>query len=163
MIIKVDDQNHVIKDIKEYIGKETEEAKSKIKIKILNTKVKKIQAQNKDDTKNKDAVEEVIENKTKTIITKPKLGKKRKEYTKSLKRTVLNIWKGENLSPTHTVNKDAVEDDIKNKSKTQITKHKLNEKERGNNRQAFEKECIDFDDLNFGWILKTNVISAIDP
>ena len=81
----------MIKDIKEYIGKETEEAKSKIKIKILNTKVKKIQAQNKDDTKNKDAVEEVIENKTKTIITKPKLGKKRKEYTKSLKRTVLNI------------------------------------------------------------------------
>ena len=76
MIIKIDDQNHVIKDIKEYIGKETEEVKSKIK--ILNTKVKKIQAQNKDDTKNKDAVEEVIENKTKTIITKPKLGKRGK-------------------------------------------------------------------------------------
>ena len=66
----------MIKDIKEYIGKETEEVKSKIK--ILNTKVKKIQAQNKDDTKNKDAVEEVIENKTKTINTKPKLGKRGK-------------------------------------------------------------------------------------
>ena len=66
----------MIKDVKEYIGKETEEVKSKIK--ILNTKVKKIQAQNKDDTKNKDAVEEVIENKTKTIITKPKLGKRGK-------------------------------------------------------------------------------------
>ena len=62
--------------MKEYVGKETKEVKSNIK--ILNTEVKKIQAQNKDDTKNKDAVEEVIENKTKTIITKPKLGKRGK-------------------------------------------------------------------------------------
>ena len=62
--------------MKEYVGKETKEVKSNIK--ILNTEVKKIQAQNKDVTKNKSAVEEVIENKTKTIITKPKLGKRGK-------------------------------------------------------------------------------------
>ena len=42
LIIKIYDQNHVIKDIKEFIGKETEEVKSKIK--ILNTKMKKIQS-----------------------------------------------------------------------------------------------------------------------
>ena len=35
--------------MKEYVGKETKEVKSNIK--ILNTEVKKIQAQNKDDTK----------------------------------------------------------------------------------------------------------------
>ena len=78
----------MIKDIKEYIEKETKEVK--IKIKILNTKVKKFQALNKDDTKNKDAVEEVIEKK-KNYYYQTQTRKKRKEHTKSLKRTVLNI------------------------------------------------------------------------
>ena len=90
----------------------------------------------------------LLKTKLKLLIPNPNQEKEERTY-EEFEKDCIEYLKRRKSKPTYTVNKDAVEDYIKNKSKTQITKHKLNEKERGNNRQAFEKECIDFDDLNF--------------
>ena len=52
---------------------------------------------------------------------------------------------------------------LKTNLKLRLPNTNLMKKNEEKIHKAFEKECIDFDDLNFGWILKTNVISAIDP